>query len=39
MRVKATFVKDVLAGDTTNEVRLELVGMMDDEAGEEYKDD
>jgi len=39
MRVQATFVKDVLAGDATNEIRLELVGMLDEEAGDDYNDD
>ena len=39
MRVRCTFVKDVLAGDSSNEMTLELLGTMDDEAGDEYKDD
>ena len=39
MRVSATFVKDVLAGDGSNEIRLQLQGRMDEEAGDEYKDD
>ena len=39
MRVSATFVKDVLAGDSSNEIRLQLQGRMDEEAGDEYKDD
>lgn len=39
MRVEATFVKDTLRGDATNEIRLELKELMEAEAGADYADD
>ncbi|KAG7396509.1 Trafficking protein particle complex subunit 3 [Phytophthora boehmeriae] len=39
MRVEAQFVKDVLQGDEVSEIRLELKGMIEEQMGDEYKED
>jgi len=39
MKVTATFVKDVLKGDDTNEIQVTLVKITEDEVGEMFKDE
>jgi len=39
LRVEVVFEEDVLRGGSTNEVRVRLLEMMDEEMGEEYKED
>lgn len=39
MRVECSFTKDTLHGDSTNVIRLELKELVEDEAGDDYKDD
>lgn len=39
LRVKATFVRDVLWGDEVNEIRVELLEKMSDDVGEAYKEE
>lgn len=39
MRVTATFEQDTLHGAPTSEIRLELKEVMEDEAGDDYKDE
>ena len=38
-RVKCSFVRDALKGEGTNEIRVELLEVMEDVAGDEYKDE
>ena len=37
-RVRCTFVRDTLKGDPVNEIRVELLEVMEDVAGDEYKE-
>ena len=39
MKVDVRFIQDVLHSDAANEIRVELKGMIDDAAGEDYEDD
>ena len=39
MKVTAEFVKDVLVGDETNEIRVTLEKITEDEVGEMFKDE
>lgn len=39
MRVDVRFIQDVLHGDAQNEIRIELKGMIDEGAGEDYDDE
>ena len=39
MRVEARFIKDVLNGDDTTELRVTLKDVLSDAAGKEYRDE